>query len=101
MVAFKEEIFTACFFGPPQVIITVALIYGPLAQLARAPALQAGCHQFESGTVHHFRIGASLPNLLIASNSYPPRKADRVCCETLRRPVVPSPKTKTTKTVGR
>ena len=53
MVTFKEEIFTTCFFDHPRVIITVVLIYGPLAQLARAPALQAGCHQFESGTVHH------------------------------------------------
>lgn len=53
MVAFKEEILTSCFFRRPRVTIAVVLIYGPLAQLARAPALQAGCHQFESGTVHH------------------------------------------------
>jgi hypothetical protein len=30
-----------------------SLIYGALAQLARAPALQAGGHRFESDMLHH------------------------------------------------
>ena len=30
--------------------------YGGLAQLARAPALQAGGHRFESDILHHFEM---------------------------------------------
>ena len=32
------------------------VIYGCLAQLVRAPALQAGGHRFESYSVHHCRL---------------------------------------------
>ena len=32
------------------------LMYGGIAQLARAPALQAGGHRFESGYLHHVAL---------------------------------------------
>ena len=35
-------------------LISSQLIYGRLAQLVRAPALQAGGHRFESYSAHHF-----------------------------------------------
>ena len=31
-------------------------IFGAIAQLARAPALQAGCPGFESPSLHHIRL---------------------------------------------
>lgn len=34
-------------------ILNNFLVYGPLAQLVRVPALQAGGREFESRTVHH------------------------------------------------
>ena len=33
------------------------LVYGGLAQLARAPALHAGGHRFDSDILHDFGIG--------------------------------------------
>ena len=43
---------------------TPALFYGGLAQLARAPALQAGGQRFESVILHdENRIGEANPNL--------------------------------------
>ena len=33
------------------------LLFGVLAQLARAPALHAGGHQFESDTLHQINFG--------------------------------------------
>ena len=35
-------------------IITMPVNYGGIAQLARAPALQAGGHRFESDYLHHY-----------------------------------------------
>ena len=34
----------------------VAICFGGLAQLVRAPALQAGGHRFESYNLHHFFV---------------------------------------------
>ena len=36
------------------------LIRGGLAQLARAPALQAGGHRFEPDILHHIGVGIEL-----------------------------------------
>ena len=35
-------------------IKSFSLVYGGVAQLARAPALQAGGHRFDSDILHHF-----------------------------------------------
>ena len=40
------------------------LQFGALAQLARAPALQAGGQEFESLMLHHFSIKSSLRSFL-------------------------------------
>ena len=38
---------------PNDILLTVNRIEGRLAQLVRAPALQAGGHRFESYIAHH------------------------------------------------
>ena len=40
-----------------KLLVLLALFYGGLAQLARAPALQAGGQRFESVILHSLRIG--------------------------------------------
>ena len=39
---------------PDGILLTVNREYGRLAQLVRAPALQAGGHRFESYIAHHY-----------------------------------------------
>ena len=51
MVVFKEKVLLKKSF--PEASCTSALSYGGLAQLARAPALQAGGQRFESVILHH------------------------------------------------
>ena len=52
--------------------------FGGLAQLARAPALQAGGQRFESVILHPVVVLISLGivNTLITLNSYPPEIFD-------------------------
>ena len=39
--------------GTAPLVLSLYGLYGALAQLIRAPALQAGGHEFESHTLHH------------------------------------------------
>ena len=41
------------FVDDPLLLVLLALFYGGLAQLARAPALQAGGQRFESVILHY------------------------------------------------
>lgn len=41
--------------GTAPLVLSLYGLYGALAQLIRAPALQAGGHEFESHTLHHIQ----------------------------------------------
>ena len=46
------------------------IYYGGIAQLARAPALQAGGRRFESDYLHHFGVVQTIPKNLYIGFTY-------------------------------
>ena len=49
-------------------LVLLALFYGGLAQLARAPALQAGGQRFESVILHYPETGIVMVSVIIITH---------------------------------
>ena len=54
------QIYLQLFIFQCTLISTFKILYGAVAQLARAPALQAGGQEFDSPQLHHKKIGIFL-----------------------------------------
>ena len=51
-----SSLFKVCYLFFNVLILYIEMSYGDIAQLARAPALQAGGQEFDSPQLHHLEV---------------------------------------------